>query len=356
MAALEHFAKTKLSYPAVSSQINVVIGENDSGKTQLLKLLYSIAKSLDTYSKKQLTTKESWETLLANKLLWTFQPDNFELGKLVNRSSKVPFDVKFSLQQQDLSFGFVKTTSKTIRDCTSPNANFTTFNAVYLPPKEVLSAMDAIDAIDAIDATSKQLQIPGFDHTYIDLIDALRLPVSTGDIDPNLEKALTLLQSVTGGGDIKQEKGEFVFTRGREKYGLRSVAEGIRRISVLSHLIRNRTIKTGSVLFMDEPETNLHPNAIVVLVEMLHLMAKAGVQIYLATHSEFLLKRFEQLARAEQTPDFVQLLSITTIPDDPRHKNGLKYHKSDLKDGLPENPIMEQSLALYHGDVQLDFA
>jgi AAA15 family ATPase/GTPase len=58
-------------------QINLLIGENDSGKTQLLKLLYSIAKSLDSYSQNQSSTKEPWHTSLAEKLLNTLQPDNF---------------------------------------------------------------------------------------------------------------------------------------------------------------------------------------------------------------------------------------------------------------------------------------
>jgi predicted ATP-dependent endonuclease of OLD family len=34
-------------------QINVLIGETDTGKTYLLKLLYCLAKSLEDYSKRQ---------------------------------------------------------------------------------------------------------------------------------------------------------------------------------------------------------------------------------------------------------------------------------------------------------------
>ncbi len=343
---ISEFARHKQCHWSNHGQINLIIGENDSGKTQLLKLLYAIAKSLNSHAKKAKTTNEPWSNILAKKLLWTFQPDNFELGRLVNRSTKEAFKAEFTIQDQQYQFGFGKTTTKSIRDCSEPISNSSDVNAIYIPPKEVLSALDAIDA------TRKKLEIPGFDDTYIDLIDDLRLPATEGGIDKNLVAALKHLQDATGGGDIKLENGEFFFTRGREKYGMRSIAEGIRKISILNQLIRNRTLKNGSVLFIDEPETNLHPRAIILLVEMLFLIAKSGVQIYLATHSEFLLKRFEQLARTEQTANFVQLLSLTSASDS--KKRQLTYSKSDLLDGLPENPIMEQSLDLYHKDVELD--
>ena len=179
----------------------------------------------------------------------------------------------------------------------------------------------------------------------------MRLPTTQGNISRNLLKALEHLKIATGGGELKQEKGEFVFSRGREKYGLRSVAEGIRKVSILSQLIRNRSITKNTILFIDEPETNLHPKAIVLLVEMLYLIAESGVQIYIATHSEFLLKRFEQLARGRQEQHFVQLVSLL------RCETGeLDYQCSDLADGLPDNPIIQQSITLFEEDARLDLA
>jgi predicted ATPase len=64
-------------------------------------------------------------------------------------------------------------------------------------------------------------------------------------------------------------------------------AEGIKKIGILTTLIRNRQLNANSVLFLDEPETTLHPEATRELVEMLMLMARAGMQIFLATHNYF---------------------------------------------------------------------
>jgi hypothetical protein len=60
------------------------------------------------------------------------------------------------------------------------------------------------------------------------------------------------------------------------------------------------------------------------------------------------------MARKESTADFIQLLSLTSDTDKNAKRRALNYQKSDLIDGLPENPIMAQSLDLYHTDVELD--
>lgn len=342
---LELFGRHKEFNWQQHGRINLLIGENDTGKTQLLKLAYSVVKSAELFHKRQQSTGESWSDLLAQKLLWTFQPDGFDLGKLVTRGEGNKTRVECRFDDENVFFSFGQSTTKQIKECSGLEPSSEPSTALYIPPKEVLSALDAIYA------TRKQLEIPGFDDTYIDLIDAIRVPTTQGNIAKKLLIALEHLKTATGGGELKQEKGEFVFSRGREKYGLRSVAEGIRKVSIISQLIRNRSIAKNTILFIDEPETNLHPKAIVLLVEMLYLIAESGVQIYIATHSEFLLKRFEQLARERKEADFIRLVSLIR-----RETGELDYKSRDLMEGLPENPIMQQSIELFEKDVRLDLA
>ncbi len=54
---------------------------------------------------------------------------------------------------------------------------------------------------------------------------------------------------------------------------------------------RCASITKDTVLFVDEPETNLHPRASAVFTQTLFRLAQAGVQVYLATHSYFVLKQ-----------------------------------------------------------------
>lgn len=67
------------------------------------------------------------------------------------------------------------------------------------------------------------------------------------------------------------------------------VAEGLRKIALLWQLIKNGTLERGSVLFWDEPEANINPKYIPVLAELLIMLEREGVQIFVSTHDYFCL-------------------------------------------------------------------
>lgn len=77
------------------------------------------------------------------------------------------------------------------------------------------------------------------------------------------------------------------------------VAEGLRKIATLYRLVDNGTLRKGSLLFWDEPETNLNPRLLRPLVEILDELCREGVQVFMATHSLFLLRELEILSMKE---------------------------------------------------------
>lgn len=74
------------------------------------------------------------------------------------------------------------------------------------------------------------------------------------------------------------------------------LAEGLRKIATLAYLIANDSI-VGNILFWDEPESNLNPKLMRQLAEILVLLAQQNTQIFIATHSLFLLREFELLLK-----------------------------------------------------------
>jgi predicted ATP-dependent endonuclease of OLD family len=58
-------------------------------------------------------------------------------------------------------------------------------------------------------------------------------------------------------------------------------------------LIQNGTLLNGSVLFWDEPETNLNPRLMKTVVGILLELQRQGVQIFLTTHDYVILKEFD---------------------------------------------------------------
>ena len=62
---------------------NLIIGENGSGKSFLLKALFSVHKSIEDFGKGDDIRKVN--EIIADKLRWTFQAD--ALGELVNHTA-----------------------------------------------------------------------------------------------------------------------------------------------------------------------------------------------------------------------------------------------------------------------------
>ena len=71
------------------------------------------------------------------------------------------------------------------------------------------------------------------------------------------------------------------------------LAEGLRKLGLLWMLIHNGTLLEGSVLFWDEPETNLNPGLFGPVVEILLELQRQGVQVFIATHDYLILKQLD---------------------------------------------------------------
>jgi len=83
-----------------------------------------------------------------------------------------------------------------------------------------------------------------------------------------------------------------------ENLSTHMVAEGFRKLGVLHRLIDNSTLvpkKSGS-LFWDEPESNMNPKLMKLIVKVLIELAKNEQQVILTTHDYVLLKWFDLLS------------------------------------------------------------
>jgi AAA15 family ATPase/GTPase len=89
---------------------------------------------------------------------------------------------------------------------------------------------------------------------------------------------------------------KFIANKG-ESISANMAAEGIRKLGILQLLLQNRQLDPGrnDILFWDEPETNMNPKLMKLLVEILLELSRNGQQIILATHDYVLLKWFDLL-------------------------------------------------------------
>jgi len=329
--------------------INIIVGPNDSGKTAMLKLLYGVSKSLEDFMFRANNRHQNtlFKRVLSDKLYNTFQPRKNGLGEIVSKGSSEKLSVGITYEgkkKQQIQFSFGDTTTNSIIDCTE-NIHIETFadgyNALFIPAKEVLTAFEAI----AI--TREQYNMIGFDDTYYDLILDLRVPGQQG-------KIITELSSVNKGledlfeGVISQgtKESPFIFRKGKSEFGMGLTAEGIKKIGILNTLIKNRKLGKNTLLFMDEPETALHPKAVRFLAEMIWSMSCAGVQIFLTSHNYFLIKQLSLIARREKAD--MNCFSLR------RDSQGLSYTIENMKDGVPDNQIVKEALEMFNDELKSD--
>ena len=326
--------------------VNIFIAPTECNSTSLLKLLYCVSKSLKNYQTSQSVVQQSFKKVLSEKLLNTFQPRKNGLGELVNRgqSDKLSTEMVFE-NNQVIHFSFGETTTTNIVDCTEDseiNKQIEEHNSIFVPAKEVLTAFDAIAL------TRERFNMIGFDDTYYDLILDLRVPVQQGRIISEFSKVNNELEELFEGTIVQGPKeNPFLFKKGKTEYSMPLTAEGIKKVGILTTLIKNRRLNRNTVLFMDEPETALHPKAVRSLAEMIVMMGKAGVQVFITSHNYFLIKQLAIIAKRDKTS--INCFSLTREKDQP-----ISCLKSDLREGVPDNPIITEALEMFNDEIKLD--
>ena len=312
-------------------KINLVIGGNGSGKTFLLKAIYASLRTLEDY--KRGNEQRSAAEILADKLYWTFQAE--KIGDLVSKGADAPLSSSITFDKKHFSYSFGKDTSKQISSLENqvpPRAS----NSIFLPAKEVLSLHQIILK------SREQDKVFGFDDTYFDLAKALRISTSKGNNFAEFAKSRRQLEDILGGViEYDEASGRWLFAKGRHKFPIGVTAEGIKKIAILDTLLGNRYLDTRSVVLIDEPESALHPTAISQLLDIVAMLAERGIQFFLASHSYFVVKKLFLLA---QEKDW----SIPVIS-----ASGNEWICDDLKNGMPDNPIIAESIRLYQEEVEL---
>jgi len=92
------------------------------------------------------------------------------------------------------------------------------------------------------------------------------------------------------------------------------ISFGMTNLGMIHTLLKNNVITPGSVVFFDEPETNLHPDWQVLLMDVLIQLAEYDIKVVIATHSIDMLKALEVGidSRGRKDSDFMSIHYLDT--------------------------------------------
>jgi len=273
--------------------LNVIVGENGTGKSHLLKVAYSVvANAYEQGNEPSVTdpTKALLQKGIADKLIKVFRPES--LGRLASRrqgAQTCKVSVSFEQPALDTAFSFSTRSQTEVKVENLPGA-WQEKAPVFMPTRELLSQYHWLLPL----YESRHVDI---EEHHIDLCKLLGAPAIKGAREKAVAELVAPLEEAMGGKVVLDKNGRFYLRiLGQGNLEMPLVAEGLRKLAMLARLITTGSLLDKGYLFWDEPEANLNPKLIKLVARAAFALSQQGIQVVIATHSLFLLKELELLA------------------------------------------------------------
>ncbi len=314
-----------------SPGINVFIGQNGTGKTHILKILYAVIAALHG--------KEPTDRCVAisDKVNAVFMPREGNLGRLAKRKpGTTNAKIRITKKGKPATLSFHNREPKKL-ECSVRWDMPVRDSSIYIPVKEMLANAPGFSSL------YKERMIH-FSEVYADIIHKAFVPPKKGQPSGDRKKLLEIIRKIIVGRVIS--KGEQFYLKnkhGELEFDL--LAEGMRKLGLLWLLIQNGSLLEGAKLFWDEPEANLNPSMIKTVAEILLSLQRSGVQIFVATHNYIVLKQFDLLKTSKDNVRFFELYR------DPKTQNILHREGESYLEIVP-NKISEAYTDIYDEEVR----
>jgi len=269
--------------------VNVLIGDNGTGKTTLLKGMYTNVN---------VGLNDSGGTVVSENV-FKLSPS----AAYIAREHR-----KLSAESQDIQ-------------------------GIYIPEKDILEHAKGLLTF----ISQKQT---GFSEIYeAVLIAAQDIPTK---IQSEMQKSIGDKIANIIGGTIEWDKGDgsfYTLKTDGNRIPFADEASGYKKLGFLGLLVSSGQLNPDSILFWDEPENSLNPSLMPTLIDILLELAQSGIQIFIATH-DYNLARYFDVRKDKDIP--VLFHNLTKTKD-----GGIACHSSPEYIKLPDNHLEKAGEDLY---------
>ena len=117
------------------------------------------------------------------------------------------------------------------------------------------------------------------------------------DIEENTDAFANILKEILHGELITGESGSSLLYKDEKtntSFDVKNVASGMKNMLVIQKLLQNGSLNRNSILLIDEPESNLHPEWQVKFAEIVVLLNKElNIKIVINSHSPYFMRAVE---------------------------------------------------------------
>ena len=291
---IENFTVFRQASFNFSSGLNVIHGVNGTGKSHVLKLAYALQHGLASPPPTGAGASPRKTTLqahLATEIFEVFRPDS--LGRLTTRTqgrAAARVQARFVKKSQRTSFTFHSASKSEVALDEVPE-RWLERPPVFFPTREALTLHPGFVSLYDTHAIE-------FDRTWRDLCVLLGAPVARGVKSADVQRLLSLLEDDMGGRIELDKSGRFYLVDDSGRIEMHLVAEGLRKLAMVARLIATGSLVGKGCLLWDEPEANLNPQIIRRVARLLCELSAQGAQVFVATHSLFLMRELHVLLKA----------------------------------------------------------
>jgi len=178
----------------------------------------------------------------------------------------------------------------------------------------------------------------------------LEKPLKKGKNKREQAMVLEKFEGIMDGRVFRKDKKFYLSVNGAGNFEMGLVSEGYRKLSTIMYLIQSDSLNKDSILFWDEPESNMNPKMIPYIVMALCELANMGVQVFVSTHSYFVQQAFDLEQRKKKGKEsYVKFFSLYHDAD----RQNILCDESDNISDLEHNAIMEEFDAVYDREQEL---
>jgi len=275
--------------------LTLIAGENDTGKSTVLKTLFSIVKA-DNISKTSKFNEQRSKEILAIRFNLVFDANVSKEGKIkfFNSSNDIIIDIE------------IKDNNYVKKFYRKPDAKERFFDATFIPSPLIFDFIDFFNSVARMKEKKKFDFGLDFDikYPYImwDLYD--KLISSNRYTRVKRQNISFIIEDIINGKFVVEKNTNEVhyyksINNKIKPISMFNTAMGIKSFGIMQLLNENGYLHPKYVLLLDEPEVHLHPEWQLKMAKLIVILVKKGIKIVVTSHSPYMIEALKKYSELE---------------------------------------------------------